>query len=210
MFYRLHFPRSLAAALLSSAMLIGLSSAALAQSNEVDFGGAKFPTTVKLHGTDLALNGGGVRYKAIFKVYAVALYTAKPCKTYQECMAVPGPKRVTMQFLRDNLNAKEFGQMMTKGIEANVDRNSFTKSIPGMMKLGEYFAKYKRLTSFDLVNIDYIPNTGTVLTIKGDVQEAIKEPEFYDTILSIWLGKSPVDGRLKEALLIGANGKMPK
>ena len=99
---------------------------------------------------------------------------------------------------------QEFGKMMTKGIEANVDRNSFTKSIPGMMKLGEYFAKYKRLTSFDLVNIDYIPNTGTVLTIKGDVQEAIKEPEFYDTILSIWLGKSPVDGRLKEALLIGA------
>lgn len=210
MFYRLHFPRSLAAALLSSAMLIGLSSAALAQSNEVDFGGAKFPTTVKLHGTDLALNGGGVRYKAIFKVYAVALYTAKPCKTYQECMAVPGPKRVTMQFLRDNLDAKEFGKMMTKGIENNVDRNSFMKSIPGMMRLGEYFAKYKRLTSFDLVNIDYIPNTGTVLTIKGDVQEAIKEPEFYDTILSIWLGKSPVDSRLKEGLLLGANGKMPK
>lgn len=210
MLYRLHLPRSLSAVFLSFVMLLGLSSAALAQSTEVDFGGAKFPTKVKLHGTELALNGGGVRYKAIFKVYAVAFYTAKPCKSYQECIAVPGPKRVTMQFLRDNLDAKEFGKMMTKGIENNVDRNSFMKSIPGMMRLGEYFAKYKRLTSFDLVNIDYIPNTGTVLTIKGDVQEAIKEPEFYDTILSIWLGKSPVDSRLKEGLLLGANGKMPK
>ena len=209
MFYRLHFPRSLAAALLSSAMLIGLSSAALAQSNEVDFGGAKFPTTVKLHGTDLALNGGGVRYKAIFKVYAVALYTAKPCKSLAECMAVPGPKRVTMQFLRDNLDAREFGKMMAKGIEANIDRATFTKSLPGMLRLGEYFAKYKRLTSFDLVNIDYLPGTGTVLTIKGDVQEAIKEPEFYNTILAIWLGNAPVDRKVKEGMLTGANGKMP-
>ena len=210
MFYRLHFPRSLAAALLSSAMLIGLSSAALAQSNEVDFGGAKFPTTVKLHGTDLALNGGGVRYKAIFKVYAVALYTAKPCKSLAECMAVPGPKRVTMQFLRDNLDAREFGKMMTKGIEANIDRATFTKSLPGMLRLGEYFAKYKRLTSFDLVNIDYVPGTGTALTIKGDPQEAIKEPEFFNTILAIWLGKAPVDWKVKDGLLLGANGKMPE
>ena len=83
MSYRLHLPRSFAAICFSSAMLIGLSTAAMAQANEVDFGGAKCPTKVKLQGTDLALNGGGVRYKAIFKVYAVAFYTAKPCKSLQ-------------------------------------------------------------------------------------------------------------------------------
>ena len=210
MIYRLHLPRSFAAICLSFAMLAGLSSAAYAQKNEVEIGGAKFPTTVKLHGVDLAMNGGGVRYKAIFKVYAVALYTAKPCKTYAECIAVPGPKRVTMVFLRDNLDAREFGKMMTKGIEANIDRASFTKSLPGMLRLGEYFAKYKRLTSFDLVNIDYVPGTGTALTIKGDPQEAIKEPEFFNTILAIWLGKAPVDWKVKEGLLLGANGKMPE
>ena len=209
MIYRLQLPRSLAAICLSFAMLMGLSSAAMAQQNEVDFGGAKFPTKVKLQGTDLALNGGGVRYKAIFKVYAVAFYTAKPCKSLAECVAVPGPKRVTMVFLRDNLDAREFGKMMTKGIEANIDRASFTKSLPGMLRLGEYFAKYKRLTSFDMVNIDYLPGTGTVLTIKGDAQEAIKEPEFYNTILAIWLGKAPVDWKVKQGMLTGANGKMP-
>ena len=79
-----------------------------------------------------------------------------------------------------------------------------------MLRLGEYFAKYKRLTSFDLVNIDYVPGNGTVLTIKGDPQEAIKEPEFFNTILSVWLGKAPVDWKVKDGLLLGANGKMPE
>ena len=31
--------------------------------------------------------------------------------------------------------------------------------------------------------------------------EPIKEPEFYSSLMKIWLGNNPADGSLKEALL---------
>ena len=31
--------------------------------------------------------------------------------------------------------------------------------------------------------------------------EPIKEPEFYSAMMKIWLGKSPADAQLKDALL---------
>ena len=50
--------------------------------------------------------------------------------------------------------------------------------------------------------IDWIPGTGTVLTVKGQVQgEPFKEPEFFNALLGIWLGPQPADWKLKDALL---------
>ena len=50
--------------------------------------------------------------------------------------------------------------------------------------------------------VDWIPGTGTVITVKGVTQgEAFKEPKFFGALMSIWLGKSPADFKLKEALL---------
>ena len=41
-----------------------------------------------------------------------------------------------------------------------------------------------------------------VLTVKGKVQgEPFKEPEFFNALMSIWLGHSPADWQLKEQLL---------
>ena len=63
---------SLASAVLSLAVLSG-------HAQVVDLAGAKFEPTVELGGQTLVLNGAAIRYKAIFKVYAVGLYL--PTKT---------------------------------------------------------------------------------------------------------------------------------
>ena len=50
--------------------------------------------------------------------------------------------------------------------------------------------------------IDWVPGKGTVITVKGVVQgEPFKEPEFFNALMSIWLGPVPADYKLKEALL---------
>lgn len=50
--------------------------------------------------------------------------------------------------------------------------------------------------------IDWVPGSGTVLTIKGKVEgEPFKEPEFFNALMRIWLSKNPADWQLKEALL---------
>ncbi|WP_423790315.1 chalcone isomerase family protein [Listeria monocytogenes] len=52
------------------------------------------------------------------------------------------------------------------------------------------------------MNVDWIPDTGTVMTFNGKpIGEPMKDIAFYNAVLKIWLGDKPVDGSLKPALL---------
>ena len=54
----------------------------------------KFEPQMEVQGTRLQLNGAGTRYKAIFKVYDMGLYTTKKVTTPPNCSRLPGPKRL--------------------------------------------------------------------------------------------------------------------
>ena len=50
--------------------------------------------------------------------------------------------------------------------------------------------------------IDWVPGVGSIITVKGKVQgEPFKEPEFFKALMAIWLGATPADFKLKDALL---------
>ena len=72
--------RDLILASSASLALAGTPLHAWAQ-NQVDAGGVKFDPRVTVQGQSLQLNGAGVRYKAIFKVYAAGLYLPQKADT---------------------------------------------------------------------------------------------------------------------------------
>jgi len=52
------------------------------------------------------------------------------------------------------------------------------------------------------VTLDWVPGTGTVVSVRGVAQEPpFPEPEFFQALLRIWLGPAPADWQLKERLL---------
>ena len=52
------------------------------------------------------------------------------------------------------------------------------------------------------VVIDWLPETGTRLTVNGQVKgKDIAGEDFYKALLKIWLGNKPVQDDLKQALL---------
>jgi hypothetical protein len=149
------------------------------------------------------LNGAGVRYKAVFKVYAAGLYLSKKAGTPAEVTSAPGSKRIAITMLRD-IDATELGKLFARGIEDNMPRNEFSKLIPPIMRMSQLFSDYKNLKAGDTFTIDWAPGTGTIISIKGkQYGEPFKEPEFFNALTLIWLGKSPADWRLKESLLGG-------
>lgn len=176
-----------------------LSATALAAPVEV--GGIKIEDTQELQGSKLQLNGAGVRYKAIFKVYAAGLYVGKKVATPEELFAAPGPKRISITLLRD-IDSNELGKAFTKGFEENSPKNEMSKLIPGLIKMGQIFSDQKKLLTGENFTIDWIPGTGTIISVKGKAQgEPFKEPEFYATLMRIWVGPNPADFKLKDALL---------
>lgn len=166
-----------------------------------DIAGIKVEDSASVANSSLALNGAGIRYKAIFKVYVAALYLGKKAGTPEEVVNQAGPKRLSVTMVRD-IDAAELGKLLTRGIEDNMGKAAMSKLVPGLLRMGQIFSDQKKMVSGDNFLIDWLPGKGTVITVKGVVQgEPFREPEFFVALMSIWLGPSPADFKLKEALL---------
>ena len=195
-----------------STLLSILAAAAFAlplpsSAQTTDVAGVKFEPAPQVAGSKLQLNGAGVRYKAVFKVYAAALYLNAKAATPEAVLAAAGPKRMQIVMLRD-IDGSELGKLFTRGMQDNAPREEFSKSIVGIMKMSDIFSARKKLLSGESFSIDWIPGTGTVIMVNGKpAAEPIKEPEFYSAMMKIWLGKSPADAQLKDALLGNAPGR---
>jgi Chalcone isomerase-like len=188
-----------AALLLLPPLLLATMTPARAQS--LDLAGARFEPFVQLAGSRLPLNGAGIRYKAIFKVYAAGLYLPAKAGTPEAVYAAAGPRRIHIVMLRD-IDANELGKLFTQGMEKNSPREQFSRSINGTLKLADLFSRRKRLAAGETFSVDWLPGTGTVVLINGKPEiEPIREPEFFNSLMSIWLGASPADAGLKDALL---------
>jgi hypothetical protein len=197
-----HPTRLLATAALSMGLLF---TATWGHSAQVEVNGVKLEDRVAVAGSELQLNGAGVRYKAVFKVYTAGLYLSEKATTPQAVLAAPGPKRMAITMLRE-IDSAELGKLFSRGMEDNMDRSAFSKLIPGVLRMSKVFSDHKRLNTGDTFVIDWIPGTGTVLTIKGKVEgDPFVEPEFFNALMRIWLGNKPADWQLKDALL----GKTP-
>ena len=182
---------------------LALSALLLAASAFADMtvSGVKFEDTTDVRGSKAQLNGAGVRYKAVFKVYAAGLYLPKKANTPEEVLAMPGAKRMTITMLRE-IDSAELGKLFSRGVEDNMDKAAFSKLIPGVMRMSQLFSDCKKLNAGDTFMIDWVPGTGTVITVKcAKDAEPFKEPEFFNALLRIWLGPNPADWKLKDALL---------
>ena len=160
-----------------------------------------YSASTTVQGQALQLNGAGVRHKAVFQVYAAGLYLTQKANTPEEALAAPGPKRISITMLR-SIDSAELGKLFTRGVEDNAPRGEMSKLVPGLLRMGQIFSDQKTLSKGDNFVIDWIPGTGTVITVKGKPQgEPFKEPEFFNALLKIWLGPNPADWKLKDAML---------
>jgi Chalcone isomerase-like len=187
-------------------LVLGLAAAwplspALASDAPIEVAGVRYEPVLSLGGQNLRLNGAGIRYRAVFKVYTAGLYVGAKADTVEAVLAQPGPKRIHVVMLRD-IDANDLGRLFTKGMQDNATREEFAKSLPGTMKVGAVFSAKKRLAPGETFSVDWVPGTGAVIRVNGKpMGDVIPEPEFYSSLLRIWLGRSPADPLLKDALL---------
>ena len=167
----------------------------------VEVAGVKLDDALELKGSKLQLNGAGVRYKAVFKVYTAGLYLGQKASTPDEVLAAAGAKRMTITMLRE-IDANELGKLFTRGVEDNSPKAEMSQLIPGLLRMSQIFSDQKQLKPGDSFTIDWLPGTGTVISVNRAAQGApIKEQAFFNALMRIWLGPAPADWKLKDALL---------
>lgn len=188
--------RSIRAAWLALACALPVAAAA-----DTTVSGVKYEDTTTLAGSQLQLNGAGTRYKGPFKVYTAGLYLPKKAGTPEDVLGIPGAKRMSVTMLRE-IDASELGKLFVRGVEDNMDRAAMSKLIPGLMRMSQIFTDHKKLQAGDQFSLDWVPGTGTIVSVRGVRQgEPFREPEFFNALMRIWLGPVPADWKLKDSLL---------
>lgn len=162
---------------------------------------SKFDATSQLDGTPLQLNGAGTRTRVVFKVYDLALYTPKKVASPDDLLALPGPKRLSFVALRE-IPGTDLGVAFIKGLQANASKEQMQKHTGSSTRLIDIFSGQPKLMPGDTFAMDFVPGNGTTFYISGKPQGApVGDAEFFGMVLKIWVGASPVDSQLKDALL---------
>jgi hypothetical protein len=182
-----------------SAVATALAMASTAQAIEV--GGLKFDDTVRVAGKELKVNGAGMRTRFGFKVYALVLYLGEKKETPAAVLDSAGPRRFSLGLMRE-VTGDDLGQAFIAGITANTDKAERSKFVNQLAQFGEAFVNIPQGKKGDVINVDWVPDTGTVMTYNGKpIGEPMKDIAFYNAVLKIWLGDKPVDSSLKPQLL---------
>lgn len=152
-------------------------------------------------GTELVLNGAGVRTRLIIKVYVAGLYLIERKTAAADVLALRGPKRMALVMLRD-VTAQQMSDAVNEGFQAN---NSPADQERYKASLGELIAAMSapgQVKKGDSLVFEYVPELGTRVLLNGAAQgKPIAGAEFYGALLRVWLGDKPVDADLKKALL---------
>ena len=183
------------------ALTLGLGHHPMALAGNADIAGVHYDNTVKVEGTTLQLNGSGLSYKALQKVYTVGLYTTRKATKADEVLRMDGPKQLKFVMLVP-MRIDELGKLIARGIEANSPRDEFMRLIPSTVDMGRTFSKLRRMAPGDNVVIEFVPRRGTVFYVNGQPAGLpIGQQDFFNAILKVWLGKNPTSQDLKDALL---------
>ena len=163
--------------------------------------GVRVDERVRVGGSELLLNGAGVRTRIVFKVYVGALYLPERKSAAAEILALKGPKRVSMTMLRD-LGARQLTDALETGVRANHSEAELAGLKARVDALAAVMNEIGSVKEKTVITLDFLPDAGTRISVDGAARgKPIPGEDFYAALLRIWLGDKPVDADLKKAML---------
>ena len=167
----------------------------------LEVAGVKFDDKAKVGAGDTVINGAGMRKRAFFKVYAIGLYLPQKAASAADAINAKGAKRIAIVTLRD-LTAEEFADALIAALKNNHDEAALKALQPKIDQFRSTMLTLGNAPEKSVVNLDWLPDSGTRLTFNGAAKGAdISGEDFYRALLRIWLGDKPAQDDLKEQLL---------
>jgi hypothetical protein len=181
--------------------LLALAALSLNIAQAVEVGGVKFDDKARVGSSDLIANGAGLRKKAFFKVYALALYLPEKQADAEVALTTKGGKRIAIILLRD-LTAQQFVEALQDSVASNHSEVEMSALKERLKLFSDAMLSVGEAKSGTRVLIDWLPESGTQLTVNNPVKgKDIAGEDFYKALLRIWLGNKPIQDDLKQALL---------
>ena len=166
----------------------------------MELAGVKIAEHSQVNGQNLLLNGAGIRTKLFFKVYVAALYLPQQQTASELVIADAREHRIALHLLRE-LSSDKLLHAFNEAIKDNHSPAELAALAASLQQMSDIFAAVKEVKTGDVVTLDYVPASGTQISLNGSVRGTIVGLEFNRALLRIWLGNKPVQNDLKKALL---------
>ncbi|MFA9438754.1 chalcone isomerase family protein [Uliginosibacterium sp. sgz301328] len=165
-----------------------------------EIGGIQFEDQIRANDSSLLLNGGGVRTKLVFKVYAMGLYLPQKADTPAAIYQGLGPRRIELVTLRE-LTAEQLSDALVDGLHKNLTKAEYEKLAPRIESLKSTMLSIGKAPTKTRISLDFT-GSATRVTVNNVQKGAdIAGKDFFDALLHIWLGDTPAQDDLKERLL---------
>jgi hypothetical protein len=168
----------------------------------LDLAGIHLVDKMQLGNTVLELNGGGIRTKFFFKVYVAALYLPQKQQSGEAIIADNHEHRMVMYILRE-LSGKKLFSAFYDALEASHTPAELSALDKQIKQMEQIFESVNEVKPNDIIMLDYLPASGTRITVNGAERGVIAGADFNRALLGIWVGKNPVQDDLKKGLLGG-------
>jgi long-chain acyl-CoA synthetase len=163
--------------------------------------GVKVDERITVAGSELVLNGAGLRTKVFIKVYVGALYAGQKSTSAAALLDSTGPRRMSMRLLRDVDSDALYGAL-ADGLKANHSEAELAALKPQIDQFAGIMKKIGNARTGDTVGIDFAAD-GVGVSFNGESRGRVAGAPFAKALLKVWLGDNPVDAGLKKALLGG-------
>jgi hypothetical protein len=162
-------------------------------------GGVTMPSKTTYTGTNLVLNGVGIREKVWIDLYVAGLYLKSKTKNAKTIIS-SNEKMVLKLHIVSGLVSSE---KMSSSIEESFKVSTGGNTINLRTRIDAFKAIFMKdkITDGVVFDISYIPGKGTAVYTNGKLQGTIKGLDFKKALFNIWLGVIPADEHLKEKLL---------
>lgn len=163
--------------------------------------GIRIADSVRVGGSELVLNGAGLRSKLFIKVYVGALYVSQKASSPASILDSAAPRRMQLRLLRD-LGADALNDALNDGLK----RNHSPAELAGFKAQSEQLAAIMqgigKVKEGDTVAIDFAAD-GIAVSVNGEARGKVAGQAFARALLGVWLGDKPADAGLKQSLLGG-------
>ncbi len=170
--------------------------------NALNIGGIHLQDKVQVDGKLLQLNGAGIRTKWFFDVYACGLYLPVKLTSDKEIINSGNQNRIVLHMLRELTSSKLYGAFR-EAIESSQTTDVLLAIQPQLEQMGQIFESIELVKEGDIITLDYLPASGTKITVNGTSRGTVPGGGFNRAILGIWLGDKPISDDLKKDMLGG-------
>jgi len=166
----------------------------------VELAGVEVEDRLDADGTELLLNGAGLRSRFMIKLYVAGLYTAQGGGSAETIVADDAPMAITLDIVSDRVTRDKMIEALDDGFAASTGGDTAALA-DGMAQLQETMGG--ELAAGSSMMFAYAPQGGTTVWRDGEPVGVIEGLAFKQALFGIWLSEKPVARKLKAGMLGG-------